>query len=76
MQKLLNQEDNKKWEILTQITEKPFIIICCYHWPGADPGEVGLGAPDAPADDAGQEPPVILLAMDHQGASGVTLRCE
>ena len=44
-----------------------------YMLPGADPGEVRLGTPDAPADDAGQEPAVILFAVDHQGPSRVAL---
>ena len=47
--------------------------VCMAMLPGADPGEVGLCTPDAPADDAGQEPAVVLLAVNHQGPSGVTL---
>ena len=50
-----------------------FSIICLDTLPGADPGQVGLGTPDAPADDPGQEPAVVLLAVDHQGPSGVAL---
>ena len=44
--------------------------------PGADPGEVGLCTSDAPADDAGQEPAVVLFAVNHQGPSGVALEEE
>ena len=47
--------------------------VCMAMSPGADPGEVGLGTPDAAADDAGQEPAIVLLAVNHQGPSGVTL---
>ena len=41
--------------------------------PGTDAGQVGLGAPDAPADNARQEPAVVLFRMDHQGTAGVAL---
>ena len=41
--------------------------------PGADAGQVGLGAPDAPADNARQEPAVVLFRVDHQGTPGVAL---
>jgi len=40
---------------------------------GADAGQVGLGAPDAPADNARQEPAVVLFRMDHQGTPGIAL---
>ena len=41
--------------------------------PGADAGQVWLGAPDAPADNARQEPAVVLLGVDHQWTPGVAL---
>ena len=40
---------------------------------GADAGQVGLGAPDAPADDPAQEPAAVL-APHHQRPPGVALK--
>ena len=40
--------------------------------PGADSGEVGLGAADSPRDDSGEEVAAIF-APDLQGTSGVAL---
>ena len=50
--------------------------VCMAMSPGAHPGEVGLCTPDAPADDTGQEPAIVLLAVNHQGPSGVALGGE
>ena len=62
------------FENFLEIKRKVCQYFCSmYMLPGADPGQVGLGTPDAPADDAGQEPAVVLLAMDHQGPSRVAL---
>ena len=41
--------------------------------PGADAGQVGLGAPDAPADDAPEEPAAVF-PLDDQRPSGVALK--
>ena len=41
--------------------------------PGADAGQVGLGAPDAPADDTAEEPAAIL-SPDDQRTAGVALK--
>ena len=40
---------------------------------GADAREVGLGAPNAPADYAAQEPAPVL-SLHHQRTAGITLK--
>ena len=43
--------------------------------PRADARQVGLRAPDAPADDAAEEPAAVL-PPHHQRASRVALKCK